>query len=59
MSEWISVGDRLPDIERRYLIWSWGAHGIAEWYDGCWLSIAHNVESGITHWMPLPDPPEN
>ena len=61
MSEWISVEDRLPGHDGMVLMW--GTHTIThigfysevtgKWFDsedGEWLA-------GVTHWMPLPEPP--
>jgi hypothetical protein len=61
MSNWISVKDRLPTVHDLYLV-----------TDGCFQSIAgFNPIRGwqilennairaewITHWMPLPEPPQ-
>jgi len=59
--EWISVEDRLPEPPVR--VFTWGAFDIpwpcyftseSKWRDatdGEWLV-------GITHWMPLPEPPK-
>ena len=66
-SEWVSVGERLPDIQGQYLTFANG--GVfhmsyypathdepAEWAcaqgDG-WGIPCHRV----THWMPMPTPP--
>lgn len=56
-SEWISVEERLPEKEGRYLVYGviggqplvCGAH-----YD------KHNGfgDDDFTHWMPLPEPPK-
>lgn len=63
MSEWISVKDRLPGLNRMIIVaLSEGdvyvgelldaQEGMAEWY-------VHDYggEAGVTHWTPLPDPP--
>ena len=66
MSEWISVKDRLPKNGQDILAYS--INGEKEtrivpanydhdvWYDCIFNHVMHN--GCITHWMPLPDPPE-
>jgi hypothetical protein len=60
--EWISVKDRLPEDGKDYLVTDGDAcmvavykNGIKKWdffvYDHCWYS------EDVTHWMPLPPPP--
>jgi hypothetical protein len=63
--EWISVEDRLPEIQQEVLVYR-GHHsglmntytycGNNEWEDdyGYW---GRTKDEGITHWMPLPTPP--
>ena len=72
VDRWISVKDRLPDAtEATVLIWikEGKADGI-EISDCChigyWVKNSKefcdmdwNVVSGITHWMPLPEPPKD
>lgn len=72
VNQWISVNDRLPDeTETTVLIWikQGKADGI-EISDCChigyWVKnskefcdIDWNVINGITHWMPLPEPPKD
>ena len=63
--EWISVKDRLPkEIMKPYLVYIEGFSDPDEaieisWYDGE-LQIPQypELEKGITHWMPLPEPPK-
>ncbi len=69
--KWISVKERLPDIDKKSEVPGWskeviGYHrqyGIVfcycristrEWM----LSKSCHITSKITHWMPLPEPPE-
>jgi len=73
MSEWISVEDRLPEIDQRVLLghyynneWCWIASGVQE-EGGCWIDFDDELfeivkpNAGcfetLTHWMPLPEPP--
>ena len=61
MSEWISVKDRLPKQREKVLCYfkfePESPNVIAEntyYGSGWWLSET----SRVTHWMPLPEPPE-
>ena len=66
MSKWISVDERLPKEDQAVLIFdSFATHGSV--YTMCCssylLACLSGVEfsesyRGITHWMPLPTPPE-
>lgn len=59
MGEWISVKDRLPKEEGRYLV-SYDLENNRKltslrcFYSGCPEAF---IATGITHWMPLPEPP--
>ena len=66
MAEWISVKDRLPEKEGRYLCWfgknKYLIGAEIETYVRDWEGFG-NVESytvfeNITHWMPLPEMPK-
>jgi hypothetical protein len=55
--EWISVKDRLPNIMQGVLVW---AHG----YSSDYIEIAvyegnEFTVDNVTHWMPLPEPPND
>lgn len=61
--KWINVKDRLPvtnglyivckKIRGRFIVFG------AVWYNGKWVSVVNRRElQYITHWKPLPDPPE-
>lgn len=55
---WISVKDRLPEIDGFYLCWFTfedGVHGYDIFYYNCGVSLP----SSLTHWRPLPEPPES
>lgn len=63
MPQWISVEERLPTEPGEVLMVLWGRVCIA-WYhcdgrfesgSGCVWAVS---DGGITHWMPLPEPPE-
>ena len=64
---WISVKDRLPDKSGSYLVMldnvlaTHLAMNVHYWNakDGYWRgSEAHSRIVGISHWMPLPEPPK-
>lgn len=55
MSEWISVKERLPeDAKDEYVLVACNYHGeiIVE------TRKKWNLDSSVTHWMPLPEPPK-
>lgn len=57
---WVSVSDRLPDDTRIYLVaiagykHAWTASCVF----GKWIGEGGKPLLGITHWRPLPTPPE-
>ena len=61
MTDWISVKDRMPEKEGRYLVYAPGTNNMGEII---MRIIPHRDnkyirdESTITHWMPLPAPPK-
>lgn len=59
-NEWVSVDERLPPPKQNVLAYSLES-GIAEadYGDGVWMQYRWSaVMQGVTHWMPLPVPPE-
>ena len=55
---WVSVDDRLPEVDGEYLVWTIGgeylvrcSHALGERLDNTWK--AH-----YTHWMPIPPSPK-
>lgn len=57
---WISVTERLPPDNTQVLAWSW-YHSLALYRSE---DATHEdrfrgwTTANVTHWMPLPDPPE-
>ena len=72
MSEWISVKDRLPELGDYSVLAYWGHGGIdmvhvADYFKDITAGVDHQgnqrftkwyLTSGVTHWMPLPEPPK-
>ena len=67
MSEWISVKDRLPESQADVLVvafWHERWQTMMGWHSDMgkkWRVITPHGErepGGVTHWMPLPDPPK-
>lgn len=62
-SRWIPVEERLPEEGKNVLIFvkcmnNWW-HIEVDWrIGGCWFNNAETDWNKITHWMPLPEPPE-
>ena len=69
MTEWISIEDRLPESGQDVLL----VHMISDdassvmsgwrdsnhWFENCYYGKPANVpKEDITHWMPLPEPPD-
>ncbi|EJC2652944.1 DUF551 domain-containing protein [Escherichia coli] len=66
---WISCSERIPD-DKQY-VWCWGKsygwtecdtfEGYYDWSRNKWWAVTDNGEepaSKVTHWMPLPEPPQ-
>ena len=62
--EWISVKDRLPENEGKYLCWdvpyssSTSYPTFGHFQDGKFYMHIADDWSNVTHWMPLPEPPK-
>ena len=57
MSEWISVGDRLPKVGDRVLIFNGCVYEVVKCKEG-FNRFGLGVDNA-THWMPLPEPPQD
>lgn len=58
---WISVNDRLPEKKGDYLIFNTDGIVWPYWYDKEykeWYDSSGYLTENVTHWMPLPEPPE-
>ncbi|MCQ0197260.1 DUF551 domain-containing protein [Escherichia coli] len=66
---WISCSERMPN-DKQY-VWCWGKSygwtecdtfgGYYDWSRNKWWAVTDDVEepaSKVTHWMPLPEPPQ-
>ena len=53
MREWISVNDELPVEGVEVLAWEDCLYHVTFWTGDEWDAMGD-----ITHWMPLPEPPE-
>lgn len=57
-SEWISVEERLPDREGTYLVCTFKGERKFGVYGRYCVCDEPQFEYDVTHWMPLPEPPE-
>ena len=61
MPKWIPVTERLPEDGAEVLAWSRKGFAYVDWFiDGKWKvnGLVDDKHEFVTHWMPLPDPPE-
>ena len=61
MAEWINVKDRLPEDENHVLAAARNKRGeyniVKAYYSHDLQTWAAGMNSNVTHWMPLPEPP--
>lgn len=67
MDKWISVEERVPDVNQPIMICTFGKYVEEGKYCGCdsyhavWKTCANPGtywDDEVTHWMPLPEPPK-
>lgn len=58
--KWISVMDRLPPDQEEVLVCTLAQNGVRNIDKGYWAidRFIHRGRSQVTHWMPLPELPE-
>lgn len=58
--EWISVEDRLPEYGKRVIVYRAESEIVVEGQDIVAFGSVGNggFPAGVTHWMPLPEPPK-
>lgn len=61
--KWISVEDRLPEEPCAVLVVLYGSAVCVAWYNyPGWFETGSGIRcsagNGVTHWMPLPEPPK-
>lgn len=57
-SEWISVEDRMPEREGTYLVCTYKRAIKFDFYGHYGVRDKPQFDYDVTHWMPLPQPPE-
>lgn len=56
---WIPVSERLPEDRVRVLGFDGDRVFEAELFEGQWIWVSNKAHNWVvTHWMPLPEPPE-
>ena len=63
VSGWVSVKDRLPEHGKRYLIYATSGDNKIGYitttaFGGHFVLSGRRAYWKVTHWMPLPEPPE-
>lgn len=56
---WISVEERLPSDDEYVLVHSINGTEIGLFFHSYFTDFNDNAIYDITHWMPLPEPPED
>ena len=55
---WVSVEDRLPEKKGDYIAYTKDGIVWSYFFDDGWVdSLGYDTDT-VTHWMPLPEPPE-
>ena len=58
---WVPVEERLPEAESQAMVvTNYASNPVCAWFDGnVWtLDLDEPAFASVTHWMPLPKPPE-
>ena len=59
LPRWISVEERLPEDGQAVIVVLADRWCMMGWrWQGKWYTKPTIVETGVTHWMPLPEPPK-
>ena len=48
---------RKPEREGVYLVFTLRGLELGLWEDGLWFNKEGSERMGVSHWMPLPEPP--
>ena len=57
-TRWIPVTERLPERSGTYLVYVYGDVTDLNYWRGEWHRLGDDYTKAVTHWMPLPEPPE-
>ncbi len=55
---WISVQDRMPEKKGDYIAYTKDGIVWPYWFDDVWFDTLGYATDTVTHWRPLPEPPE-
>lgn len=55
---WIPVTERLPEKNGSYLVYVYGDVTEMDFWHGKWHRLRDDYTKAVTHWMPIPTPPE-
>ena len=60
MKDWIDCRDKLPEVSGEYIVNVDGAVFTLDYsvHRNIWVGDDYNSFMGVTHWMPLPEPPK-